>query len=40
VELRPSGPLVFGFEYRHFSTRYQGGDFSASHLNLAAGYHF
>jgi hypothetical protein len=40
VELRPSGPLVFGFEYRHFSTRYQGGDFSASHLNLAAGYRF
>lgn len=40
VELRPPGPLVFGFEYRHFSTRYQGGDFSASHLNLAAGYRF
>lgn len=40
AEWRPPGPLVFGFEYRHFSTRYQGGDFSASHLNLAAGYHF
>ena len=40
AEWRPPGPLVFGFEYRHFSTRYQGGDFSASHLNLAAGYRF
>jgi hypothetical protein len=40
AEWRPPGPLVFGFEYRHFSTRYQGGDFSASQLNLAAGYHF
>jgi hypothetical protein len=40
LEWRPPGPLVFGFEYRHFSTRYQGGDFSASHLNLAAGYRF
>jgi hypothetical protein len=40
AEWRPPGPIVFGFEYRHFSTRYQGGDFSASHLNLAAGYRF
>jgi hypothetical protein len=42
AEWRPPGPLVFGFEYRHFSTRYQsgGGDFAASHLNLAAGYRF
>lgn len=40
VDWRPSGPLVFGFEYRRFSTRYQSGDFTASHLNLAAGYRF
>lgn len=38
VEWRPPGPLVFGFEYRRFSTRYQTGDFTATHLNLAAGY--
>jgi hypothetical protein len=40
AEWRPPGPLVFGFEYRRLSTRYASGDFSASHLNLAAGYHF
>lgn len=40
VEWRPPGPLVFGFEYRRFSTRYQSGDFTASQLNLAAGYRF
>jgi hypothetical protein len=38
LEWRPPGPLVFGFEYRRFSTRYQSGDFTASHLNLAAGF--
>ena len=40
VEWRPPGPLVFGFEYRRLSTRYQTGDFTASQLNLAAGYRF
>ena len=40
VEWRPPGPLAFGFEYRRLSTRYQSGDFTASHLNLAAGYRF
>jgi len=40
-EWRPPGPLVFGFEFRRFSTRYLGGgEFTASHLNLAAGYRF
>jgi hypothetical protein len=38
LEWRPPGPLVFGFEYRRLSTRYQSGDFTASHLNLAAGF--
>ncbi len=40
ADWRPPGPLVFGFEFRHFSTRYQGGDFTANHLNLAAGFRF
>jgi hypothetical protein len=40
AEWRPPGPLVFGLEYRHLSTRYQGGDFTAGHLNLAAGFRF
>ena len=39
-EWRPPGPLLFGFEYRRFATRYRGGDFTASQLNLAAGYRF
>jgi hypothetical protein len=38
LEWRPPGPLVFGFEYRRFTTRYETGDFTASHLNLAVGY--
>lgn len=38
IEWRPPGPLVFGFEYRRFTTRYQTADFTSSHLNLAAGY--
>ena len=40
LEWRPPGPLVFGFEFRRFSTRYRTGDAQASHLNLAAGYRF
>ncbi|MGH7537976.1 MAG: hypothetical protein ACREMF_05040 [Gemmatimonadales bacterium] len=40
LEWRPTGPLVFGFEFRRLSTRYRGGDARASHLNLAAGYRF
>src|SRR6266704_2307845 len=40
VEWRPPGPLVFGFEFRRLSTRYQAGDFTVNHLNLAAGFRF
>ena len=40
VEWRPPGPLVFGFEFRQLKTRYQAGDFTANHLNLAAGFTF
>ena len=40
VEWRPRGPLVFGFEFRRLQTRYQVGDFTVNHLNLAAGYRF
>jgi len=40
ADWRPPGPLVFGFEFRRFSTRYQSGDFTANHLNLAAGFRF
>lgn len=40
ADWRPPGPLVFGFEFRRFSTRYQNGDFTANHLNLAAGFRF
>ncbi len=40
LDWRPPGPLVFGLEYRRFSTRYQSGDFTATQLNLAAGYRF
>lgn len=40
VEWRPPGPLVFGFEFRRLETRYQSGDFTVNHLNLAAGFRF
>jgi len=40
VEWRPSGPLVFGFEYRRLKTSYQSADYTASHLNFAAGFRF
>jgi hypothetical protein len=40
VEWRPPGPLVLGFEFRRLQTRYQAGDFTVNHLNLAAGYRF
>jgi hypothetical protein len=40
VEWRPPGPLVFGFEFRRLQTRYQAGDFTVNHLNLAAGFRF
>jgi hypothetical protein len=40
VDVRPSGPLVFGLEFRRLKTTYPAGDFTANHLNLAAGYRF
>jgi hypothetical protein len=40
VEWHPPGPLIFGFEFRRLETRYQAGDFTVNHLNLAAGYQF
>jgi hypothetical protein len=40
VEWRPPGPLIFGFEYRQLKTRYATGDFTANHVNLAAGFRF
>jgi len=40
VQWRPQGPLVVGFEYRRLKTTYAGGDFTATHLNLAAGFRF
>ncbi len=40
VEWRPPGPLIFGFEFRRLQTRYQAGDFTVNHLNLAAGFRF
>ena len=40
LEWHPPGPLVFGFEYRRLKTSYQSGDYTATHLNLAAGFRF
>ena len=37
---RPSGPLVFGFEYRIMKTRYDLSDYANRHLNLAFGFEF
>ncbi len=40
IDVRPSGPLVFGVEVRRFTTTYSSGDFTAQHLNVAAGFQF
>jgi len=40
VDVRPTGPLVFGIEFRRLETTYPSGKFTANHLNLAAGYRF
>jgi hypothetical protein len=40
VHWRPSGPLVFGFEYRNIRTHYATGSFVNHHLNLAFGFEF
>jgi hypothetical protein len=38
LEWRPTGPLVFGFEYRRIATDYAAGQFTANHFNVAAGW--
>ncbi len=40
VQVRPSGPLVFGFELRSLKTTYNTGEFTARHLNVAGGIEF
>ena len=40
AEWRPRGPLVLGFEFRRLQTTYDTGEFTANHVNLAAGYRF
>jgi hypothetical protein len=40
IEWRPRGPLVFGFAFRRLKTSYAAEDFTANHLNVAAGYRF
>ena len=35
-----SGPIVAGVEFRRFTTTYPTGEFSANHVNVAAGYRF
>jgi len=37
---RPPGPLIFAFEFRRLQARYQAGDFTVNHLNLAGGFRF
>ncbi len=37
---RPSGPLVFGLEYRIIKTEYDASNYSNKHLNLAFGFEF
>ena len=38
LDVRPSGPLVFGFAYRRLKTTYSGGEFIDNHINVAAGF--
>lgn len=37
---RPSGPLVFGLEWRSTRTRYAASDYPNTHINLAFGFEF
>lgn len=37
---RPSGPLVFGLEYRSTLTQYDATNYSNTHINLAFGFEF
>jgi hypothetical protein len=38
VDWHPTGPLVFGVELRRITTDYAAGQFTATHLNVAAGW--
>ncbi len=40
VHWRPSGPLVFGLEWRSTRTRYAASDYPNTHINLAFGFEF
>ena len=40
LEVRPKGPLVFGFEFRRLETTWPSGKFTTNHLNGAAGFRF
>jgi hypothetical protein len=40
LNLRPSGPLVLGFEYRQIRTSYSAGPLTNDHLNVAIGFVF
>ena len=40
VTLRPAGPILAGLEYRKMKTRYDTGDFTNDHVNLAVGFEF
>lgn len=40
VHWRPSGPLVFGVEWRNTRTRYAASDYPNTHINLAFGFEF
>ena len=40
IDIRPSGPLAFGVEYRRLKTTYSTGEFTDNHINVAAGWRF
>jgi hypothetical protein len=40
IDIRPSGPLVFGAEFRRLKTTYSTGEFTDNHINVAAGWRF
>jgi hypothetical protein len=40
LHLRPSGPIVLGFEYRRLETTYRSGPIGNDHLNVAVGWRF
>lgn len=40
LQWRPSGPLVFGLEWRSTKTSYDASDYGNTHINLAFGFEF